>query len=455
MLRRYLCVGALVCSVLLVAGCARTDVPPVTATFVPTPVTTGLTYVVQRGRVARTLEFTGRISPVEEVPLYFKTSGYVKQVFVRPGDQVEAGDLLAELEAEVGVGSAQSQIGLAELDLAAARARLAQAEQANAHAIARAEMSLELAQEELARLRGLQASYTAEIISARVAVERAEASVEYWAYEYQKSADRPWDRPEIREVYSRTLQQARWDLELALPRYDQAIAAEEVYWHELKMAEISVQQAETELEQLKEDVDPVEAIEVRRAQQVLDWLQESSQIVAPVDGEVISLSLYPGRPVEPFRPVVVIARPLAIEVSAGLSDDQLKDLTEGQKATVTLSIDPHRTWVGTVRRLPYPYGSGGSNNSPAGIDNSARISLEGDIGELKLGDLVRVTIVLEEKDDVLWLSPDAIQVLQDRVFVTVQEGGRQHRIDVELGLEGKDRVEIVRGLREGHVVVAR
>ncbi|MCK4452418.1 MAG: efflux RND transporter periplasmic adaptor subunit, partial [Anaerolineae bacterium] len=79
-LRRYLYTNVLLCILFLVTGCGRTDATPVATTSASTLGTTGLTYIVQRGSVAKTLEFTGRVSPVEEVPLYFKTPGYVKQV---------------------------------------------------------------------------------------------------------------------------------------------------------------------------------------------------------------------------------------------------------------------------------------------------------------------------------------------------------------------------------------
>ena len=453
-LRRYLYTNVLLCMLFLVTGCGRTDATPVAPTSAPTPGTTGLTYVVQRGRVTRRLEFSGRISPVDEVPLYFKTAGYVKQVLVRPGDQVKAGDLLAELETELGIESLQNQIASAELGLAVAQARLTQAEEANAYAIAQAEMSLVLAQEQLARTRALRATYTAGSVSARVGLEQAEDLVARAETEYQEALDRYWETQDVHDRYAFVLQQAQWNLETAEAQHDQATANQWAYQHEFKIAEIGVDQAEAELEQLKKGVDPVLIIQVQQAQQALDRLKESSQIVAPVDGEVISLSLYPGRPVEPFRTVIIVADPSAIEVSAGLSDDQLKDLTEGQKATIALSINPDRTWVSTIRRLPYPYGTGGSIESPAGLDNSTRISLEGDVGELNLGDLVRVTIVLEEKDDVLWLPPAAIQTFQGRNLVTVQEGGRQRRVDVELGIEGQERVEILKGLEEGQEIIA-
>jgi multidrug efflux pump subunit AcrA (membrane-fusion protein) len=449
MLRRCLRVEVLLCLVCLVAACSRTDAAPTVPTAVSAVGPTNVTCVVQRGRVTRTLEFTGRISPVEEVSLYFKTGGYVKQVLVRPGDRVKAGDLLAELEAELGVGGLQNQVASAELNLAIAQARLAQAEEVNAHAIAQAEMALTLAQEQLALTKALRATYTAGTVAARVVLEQAEDQVARAEIEYQEALDRSWEPDRVRDAYALALQQARWDLETAQAQYEQAVANEAAYQRELKIAEIGVQQAEAELEQLKGGIDPVLNLEVQRAQQALAY----SQIVAPVDGEVISLFLYPGRPVEPFRTVIVIADPAVIEVSAALSSDQLKDLAEGQEASVVLNIAPERTWTGTIRRLPYPYGTGGSVESPAGVDSSTRINLRGDVGGLKLGDLVRVTIVLQEKDDALWLPPSAIDTLQGCAFVIVQDGDRQRRVDVELGIQGWDRVEILRGLEEGQVVV--
>jgi len=69
------------------------------------------------------------------------------------------------------------------------------------------------------------------------------------------------------------------------------------------------------------------------------------------------------------------------------------------------------------------------------------------------GDLVRVTVVLERKTGVLWLPPAAVRTFEGRKFVVVQEGAGQRSVDVTLGIESDDRVEIVDGLEEGDVVV--
>jgi multidrug efflux pump subunit AcrA (membrane-fusion protein) len=122
---------------------------------------------------------------------------------------------------------------------------------------------------------------------------------------------------------------------------------------------------------------------------------------------------------------------------------------------VTLRAYPGQTWHGTVRRLPYPYGSGGGTEALASEDKSTRISLGGDLSGFQLGDLASVTIVLEEKDDVLWLPPAAIRTFQGRTFVIVQDVDRQRRVDVTIGIESDERVEIVEGLEEGQIVVGQ
>jgi len=75
-------------------------------------------------------------------------------------------------------------------------------------------------------------------------------------------------------------------------------------------------------------------------------------------------------------------------------------------------------------------------------------------GTVSLGDLVRVQVVLEKKDSVLWLPPQAVRNFEGRKFVVVQDGDGQRRVDVKVGITGDDRLEIVDGLTQGQIVVA-
>jgi multidrug efflux pump subunit AcrA (membrane-fusion protein) len=69
--------------------------------------------------------------------------------------------------------------------------------------------------------------------------------------------------------------------------------------------------------------------------------------------------------------------------------------------------------------------------------------------------LARCTTVLGEQEGVMWLPPQAIRTFQGRKFVVLQDAdGRQRRVDVEVGLQAQDRVEVKSGLSVGDVVVA-
>jgi multidrug efflux pump subunit AcrA (membrane-fusion protein) len=68
---------------------------------------------------------------------------------------------------------------------------------------------------------------------------------------------------------------------------------------------------------------------------------------------------------------------------------------------------------------------------------------------------MRVTALLERKSDVLWLPPQAIRTFEGRRFVVVQDGAAQRRVDVKIGIEGADRLEIGEGLSEGQTVIGQ
>ena len=64
-------------------------------------------------------------------------------------------------------------------------------------------------------------------------------------------------------------------------------------------------------------------------------------------------------------------------------------------------------------------------------------------------------VELERKDDVLWLPPQAIRMFEGRRFVVLKEDDVQRRVDVKVGIETQERVEIEEGLEEGQVVIGQ
>ncbi|HQY92227.1 HlyD family efflux transporter periplasmic adaptor subunit [Caldilinea sp.] len=216
--------------------------------------------------------------------------------------------------------------------------------------------------------------------------------------------------------------------------------------------------AQIEVDRLGVGVSPLLQNDLTRARYAVEKLKQEiaeAQIIAPFDGILLSLSLTPGQAVTGYQPVASVADDSAMEISADLLSNQLQLLAEAMPVTFVLSSRPGDTLHGVIRRLPYPYGSGGSGQTIEAKDKSTRITIDesAQTGNYAIGDLVRVTAEVERAADVLWLPPQAIRNFNGRLFVVVQDGDVQRRVDVRIGVEAEDRVEILEGVEEDQVVV--
>jgi hypothetical protein len=113
-----------------------------TPTPIPTPITISKpTYTVARGEVTKRLILGGRILPVTEKDLFFRTSGHVRNVFVQSGEMVKAGQVLADLE----MANVERDLAGSQLELERAQARLKTAETDLQQNIKRAQANLDIA----------------------------------------------------------------------------------------------------------------------------------------------------------------------------------------------------------------------------------------------------------------------------------------------------------------------
>jgi multidrug efflux pump subunit AcrA (membrane-fusion protein) len=445
-------------SLIVLAGCTCGPAQggEATPTPIPTPVVPDKpTYVIQRGEVAEVLEFTARVSPISEEELFFRVSGYVGEVFVERDDWVKAGDLLAELE----VTDLKNQLLQAE-------AALESTISSNEQQIAEAQASLRTAELNLAIA---EASDPApQVVFAEVALERAQMALADAQEAYNEAWDpaRDWElnvkwRKDAleaeREGTERGLKEAQLSLRVAEADYQQALQNQRVHAYNVQICEQEVALARLRLEKLESGL----AIEEMRLN--VDRLQaqlDDARLVAPFDGQVLLVSTAEGRAVTAYKPVMVVANVDALEVSTKLDADVMEELQEGMEAICEPVGRPGQEFTGYIRRLPYPYGGGSRVGTAEDEDQSTRITLERTPEELglELDDRVHVTVVLESKENVLWLPPQAISQFEGRRFIVVQDGDRQRTVDVTIGIEGTERWEIegvTEELVEGWVVVGR
>jgi multidrug efflux pump subunit AcrA (membrane-fusion protein) len=402
-----------------------------TPTPIPTPVTVSKpTYGAARGEVTKQLILGGRVAPVAQTNLFFKTSGRVRTVFVKTGDNVKVGQLLADLEME----NVERDLTGSKLDLERAQARLDAAKAELQENIKQAQANLDIARENRAII--MAQDPTPRKVKAEVALQTADLA--------RKQAE------------GAALQQATLNYTEAQAAYDLVLQDIAVHSHQVTIAGLQVNLAQVALDSLNRGVDPLLANDVKRAQFAVDKLLSAvadAQIVAPFDGQVqLAFILTEGAAIDAFQYVVTLSDLTELEVRVDTINIQPGQLSEGMPATISLVGRPGVELKGHIRRLPALGVLAGADQ-----DKSLHIALDssGTLVGYQSGDLTRVALVLEQKQDVLWLPPAAIRTFEGRRFVVVQESGGQRRVDIKVGLEGDDRVEIVGGLTEGQIVVGQ
>ena len=491
----------------LVAACGSSGSPGASGDATPTPLPTPVvlekpTYTVELGTVVETLEFTGRASPVQEQELFFETGGNVSQVNVARGDWVKAGDVLAELE----VDDLQKQLAQKQISLETSQLKL---EQAQIDAVEAITTSLTKLEEAKANLKTAKLTSANDLASARASVASAETSLanaklnltivqnsdtvaknprdrlnEYEWYQvnyaemekkYQagqitkERLDLEYNNlMEAKEKYETAVVQA----ELALSQAEAQITQAEESLRQAKAklsellaagtvdeAEAAVEQAQKDCEQAIADADPnsynlrLLVLDLEQAKLDIQDLEDqiaSAQLTAPFDGQVLSLNVKAGDAVAAYDALGVVADPAKLEITAELGSEELSQMALEQQARITLRNRPGETFDGIVRQLPYPYGG---TTIDTGDDTATHIEITSEV-TLTVGELATVSIILQQKENVLWLPPAAIRTYQGRNFCVVQNAdGTQKRVDVLLGITTDERVEIVSGLSQGQTIV--
>ncbi|MAU01588.1 MAG: hypothetical protein CL608_30995 [Anaerolineaceae bacterium] len=445
----FICVY--LCPILLLIACGQGE--PAELAPTPTPLPTPIvpekpTYVVEQGTVVNSLEFTGRVSPVQEQELFFKSDGFVDQVFVQRGDQVQEGDVLAQLE----ITDLENQLAQANVALETAEIKLAQAEQERQDALAEAAINRDKIALQLQQ--GRVNADSATLVSAQIELENAQQRLADAEYELQKSLDREWEPETLRQQYEQRVESAQEALAVAQARYNDALAGGSSNVVDRQILEQDLALADLRLEQLERGIDPLLELDVERARLDVQKIENQiadAQLIAPFAGEVLSLGVRAGSRAEAFQTAVVLAQPQNLEITAELGSEQLSEMSIEQPATITMRNRPEEPFSGTVRQLPYAFSGGASGGD--NDDTRVRIQFDNPPANLSLGELATVEIVLEEKENVLWLPPAAIRTFQGRTFVVIEEATGQRRADVRLGIESEARVEILEGVEVGEVIV--
>jgi HlyD family secretion protein len=351
-------------AVLFLSGCGGADNGGMAESDKsPTPTTNGR--VENTPRPSRTREpaviaqasptvivASGWVRPSEWVDLGFQTGGLVAEVAVAPGDRVEAGELLAELDPgglEYAVAQAEETLTIAETRLAQAKAGARPEELAAAEARL-AQAKAWVSEEELGveEVRAVVSEAEAGVDAAKAAVLQAEAEagggeVEVNIAEIEAKVAEA--EAKVAEAEAK-LEAARAQGMAAHAKVDAARAQRD---HE--QAQLDLLQAGVPLQ----DVTVLEA-QVRQAEAALARTQvelEKLKLTAPFAGTVVAVEIFPGNTVVVGQTVLVLANLDELHIHAD-DVDQLSvvDIKPGQEVRVSPDVLPGTQLAGRVVAVP-------------------------------------------------------------------------------------------------------
>lgn len=443
-MRRFLLVFLILCLAACEVESGGTSVPAAgqqaTSTPIPTaPAAARPTYTVQRGSVEENLIFTGRWLPRDQMALSFAVSGTTRQVNVKRGDAVTAGQLLVDLQ----IDDLENQLESAQLELQSALANADTSAEGSVQSVEDAEISYANANLSL-QSTSANLPWT-NVATARTNVESAELALEDAERAYRDAVSHPEQSATTVDNAYKQLENARLSLQNAQYNYFQAAQNYNNYQFQIDQAENEVLRSELALERAREDQaagsqDPSVLSIQLQIEQIQEQIVQSS-LFAPIDGEVLEITIQPGDSVQAYTAVITIGRSEPKEVVTSIALTDAQRLSIGLVGICQVLNMPETAVQCAVRQIPL---------SASDADQTTRVAAS--LENVPAGQLIEVSMPIDVREDVLWLPPAAIRTFQNRTFVVVQTADGPRSVDVQLGLETDERVEIISGVNEGDVV---
>jgi len=410
------------------------------------------TAVIRRGSLEVSATGSGTLVAAAEKDVSFSVSGVVGTVYVKVGDQVKQGDLLAEL----------TGLEQLEADVASSKVALLMAQKELQDLYKNADVAL--------------ANAYAVYVEAKNTYEDADVSLKRKDYarcsqqmntlyleEYQKWIDRVKNLEE-RHPDSDELIDARNELATAKANYeycigftDQEILESEADY-EIAKANYNKAQAELEALQAANGIDPDELIlaqaQVTSAElslRIAEETLEGAALTAPFDGTIVAINGNIGEEVNTSA-FITIADLSQLYLDIYLDETDMDMIGVGHKVYAVFDALPNVIFTGEVVQVNPKLVSSGQYNMVQGLVKLDSSALE--TGQnMPLGLSATVDVVAGSAENVLLVSVEALHEREDGSYIVyVMNGETPEQREVEIGLKDYTYAEVLNGLRQGEVV---
>jgi multidrug efflux pump subunit AcrA (membrane-fusion protein) len=419
------------------------------------------TIAVARGEVIYSVTGPGHAVDEGETALQAGVSAPVVTLAALPGEAVRQGQVLVTLgdRAHFAAAAAQARVRVVQarnelekqqsgLPLAQARVALAQAREACDKAKT-ARQSKDYARADGETIAVAHAHY----IVAQGAVQDAEAR-------YEQVKDLPESDPAHAELLSQ-LAAAKQNRDRELANYNWLIALPSP--QEIAAADAALALAKAQLDQAQSAVDQIlggSGADLALAAAALDEAEAQAaaadadlaglKVKAPFDGVVTQVKVKAGESVSAGSLLVVLTNPKALAAEVTVVEEDLPLLQSGQAVKLFFDALPQETVGGVIARVVPQRAEGDQAVYPVVI------AIPQVPAALVVGMTVDAQIIIQQKTGVLRLPKTAVRPAGGgRGEVQVWNGRTVEKRTIQVGLRGDSYLEVVSGLNEGDLVVAK
>jgi multidrug efflux pump subunit AcrA (membrane-fusion protein) len=344
---------------------------------------------VKRGTISHQTTATGDILAAARVVVFSKVEGRLQTLRTEQGDTVQANQVIAQIDdAEL---KARRERAAAELD--ALRAEWAQ-------------MQAGPLPEEIAQAEDTVRQTKAELANAERLSERSRAMAERGLQSTQDLEDTALRLTRARAAHSIA------EKRLVLLRAGARAEDRQALQARLRAAQAALRLAEAEL--------------------------QNAVITAPISGVISHRHVDPGAYIADNTAMVTIVDMDTVKISTPISERDIGRIQPGLRARIRVDAYPEDGFAGTVQRVS-------PTIDPASRSGEVEIVVANAGHRLKPGMFAKVTLILQQKHDVLVIPRAALRMSEKGAAVFVVHDDKAHLRQVTLGLQNDTEVEILDG----------
>jgi RND family efflux transporter MFP subunit len=183
-------------------------------------------------------------------------------------------------------------------------------------------------------------------------------------------------------------------------------------------------------------------------QRELTIRQGQTRITSPIAGTVARRHVTIGAMVSSANPIVTVVSNSPMIVDAQVAEREVARIRRGQAVDVTIDSLPGEAFTGRIMRIS-------PTLDPQTRNGMVEIEIPNRGGALKGEMFARLRLNLGTSRQTLLIPRDALIYRGDQPGVFTIEEEKAKYVPLETGLTAEDKVEVLKGLKEGEVVITR